>query len=410
MDGATEYTVYRDNVYQGSRAMPLYLDNTIAPGTYTYRIESHNDVSQTSDSSTLTLSTATFDAPPETDNTDSVTPPTDNTDSVTPPTDNTDSVTPPTDDNDSVTPPTDDNDSVTPPTDDNDSVTPPTDDNDSVTPPTDDNDSVTPPTDDNDSVTPPTDDNDSGAGGIASVTPGTETPKKSGGDSNEWKTKPTFGKHWNNQAVQLVDNGFVFNGIPLTITDNWHTDFDLTSSIIGEDNTVHIKGYATNGLKSVSLSLGVPEIGLKTDAESHIIVNVNRNYASPAGYDIADIVHEQKEGLVNEEMTRVSIDKVKCNISDTTERCFDVTISFVIMAPLSHEVLAINAVDKQRYSTTTYINEGVEFVGESLLAAATHELKQKHGNQNPFETVSLTQQDRRYQVWEDQYGYIWSQK
>ncbi len=247
------------------------------------------------------------------------------------------------------------------------------------------------------------------AGGIASVTPGTETPKKKGGDSNEWKTKPTFGKHWNNQAVQLVDDGFVFNGMPLTITNNWHTDFNMTSSIIGEDNTVHIKGYATNDLKSVSLSLGVPEVGLKTNAESHIIVNVNSNYTSPAGYDIADIVHEQREGLVNQNMTGATISKVKCTISDTTERCFDVTISFVIMAPLSHEVMAINAVDKQRYSTTTYINEGVEFTGEALLAAATHELKQKHGNQNPFETISLTQQDRRYQVWEDQYGYIWSQ-
>ncbi len=249
------------------------------------------------------------------------------------------------------------------------------------------------------------DDSDSGDGVIT----GTDTPKKKGGDSNEWKTKPTFGKHWNNQAVQLVDDGFVFNGMPLTITNNWHTDFNLTSSIIGDNNTVHIKGYATNGLKSVSLSLGVPEIGLKTNAESHIIVNVNSNYTSPAGYDIADIVHEQKEELVNEKMTGASIDKVKCISSDTAERCFDVTISFVIMAPLSHEVLAINAVDKQRYSTTTYINEGVEFTGEALLAAATHELKQKHGNQNPFETISLTQQDRRYQVWEDQYGYIWSQ-
>ncbi len=247
----------------------------------------------------------------------------------------------------------------------------------------------------------------SGDGSTTSIP--SDTPKKKGGDSNEWKTKPTFGKHWNNQAVQLVDDGFVFNGMPLTITNNWHTDFDLTSSIIGDNNTVHIKGYATNGLKSVSLSLGVPEIGLKTNAESHIIVNVNSNYTSPAGYDIADIVHEQKEGLVNEEMTSASIDKVKCISSDTAERCFDVTISFVIMAPLSHEVLAINAVDKQRYSTTTYINEGVEFTGEALLAAATHELKQKHGNQNPFETISLTQQDRRYQVWEDQYGYIWSQ-
>ena len=148
-----------------------------------------------------------------------------------------------------------------------------------------------------------TDDTDSGDGGITSVTPGTEKPKKKGGDSNEWKTKPTFGKHWNNQAVQLVDDGFVFNGMPLTITNNWHTDFNMTSSIIGDNNTVHIKGYATNGLKSVSLSLGVPEVGLKTNAESHIIVNVNSNYTSPAGYDIADIVHEQKEGLVNQNMT-----------------------------------------------------------------------------------------------------------
>ena len=231
---------------------------------------------------------------------------------------------------------------------------------------------------------------------------------KSKGGSDKWKTKPTFGNSWSTQT-QLVDAGFVFNGIPLTITDNWHTDFDLTSSIIGENNIVHIKGYASNDFKSVTLSLGIPEIGKKYDAESHIILNLNRNYTTPSDYQITEIIHDQKEGLVNESMTSATLSKAKCTPADVVKQCIDFEISFVMMAPLTGEVLAISAMDNEYRETVTFINQGVEFVGESLLESQTHVLTQKYSNQHKVETIELTQLDRRYQMWEDQNGYLWTQ-
>ena len=232
--------------------------------------------------------------------------------------------------------------------------------------------------------------------------------KSKDGNSDEWKTKPTFGSSWDTQT-QLVDAGFVFNGIPLTITDNWHTDFDLTSSIIGENNIIHIKGYASNDFKSVTLSLGIPEIGKKYDAESHITLNLNRNYTAPSDYQIMEIIHDQKEGLVNESMTSATLSKAKCTPADVVKQCIDFEISFVMMAPLKHEVLAISAMDSQYRETVTFINQGVEFVGESLLESQTHVLTQKYSNQHQAETIELTQLDRRYQMWEDQNGYLWTQ-
>ena len=228
------------------------------------------------------------------------------------------------------------------------------------------------------------------------------------GNSDKWEKKPTFGNSWSTQT-QLVDAGFVFNGIPLTITDNWHTDFSLTSSVIGENNIVHIKGYASNDFKSVTLSLGIPEIGKKYDAESHIILNLNRNYTTPSDYQIMEILHDQKEGLVNESLTGATLSKAKCTPADVMEQCIDFEISFTMMAPLKHEVLAISAMDTRYRETVTFINQGVEFVGESLLESQTHVLTQKYSNQHPVETIELTQLDRRYQMWEDQNSYLWTQ-
>ena len=228
------------------------------------------------------------------------------------------------------------------------------------------------------------------------------------GNSDEWKTKPTFGIDWTSQA-QIVDTGFVFNDIPLTITDNWHTDFNLTSGIVGENNIIHIKGYAPNDFKLITLSLGIPEVGKKYDAESHIILNLNRNYTAPSDYEIMDIFHEQKENLVNENMTSASLSKVKCMPTNNAERCLDVEIAFTIMATLEHDVLAISAVDSKFRENVTFINRGVTFIGDSLLPAETYTLRISPNNQYPDGIVELTRQDRLSQIWEDSDGYLWSQ-
>ena len=239
--------------------------------------------------------------------------------------------------------------------------------------------------------------------------PSPETPKKkSGGSSNDWKKKPTFGKSWEITTAQIVENGFTFNGYTLDITDNWHTDFLKTDSIIGDTNHVEIKVYTDKILKYVTLSLGVPEIGDLSNAETDIIVYLQRNYTNVSGYDIIDTVHEQKESLVDSNHTTSSITPVKCTDDAKNERCYLIGIDFTVNAPLKSNVLAISAVDLDRRSTVTFINEGVEFIGESLLDAKTHSIFVKTASQNPAESLLLTQQDRRYNVYEDSNGYLWT--
>ncbi len=236
-----------------------------------------------------------------------------------------------------------------------------------------------------------------------------DPPRKSGGgSSNDWKTKPTFGKSYENANAQIVEGGFSFNGITLDITDNWHTDFNKTSSIIGESNHVELKVYTAKKLRSATLQLGIPDIGESRNAETGIHVLFQRNYTNPNNYEITEIIHEQNEPLINENNTSVSIIPSKCTSDSTNEVCHTISFDFTIMAPLKHEVVAIKASDYDRRSTTTFINEGVEFTGDSLLAPQVHTLMQKTSAQERHTVLELTQIDRRYAVYEDQFGYTWT--
>ncbi len=249
---------------------------------------------------------------------------------------------------------------------------------------------------------------------IADASPGSgsgseQRSTSSGGSSSDWKKKPTFGKSWEVSSDQLVKNGFSFNGYSLDITDNWHTDFVKTSTIIGEINHVTMRVFAFDGLRYVQLSLGLPEIGATSDAEADIIVHLERNYDNPNDYDIVGIEHEQKEPLVNTDSTTASITPSLCNTSHTEPFCYTIDIEFAVDAPLSHDVIAISAIDTKRRTTTTHINDGVEFLGESLLPAETASIFIKKTNQGKGNHIILTQDDRRYDTWTDQDGYQWMQ-
>ena len=242
-----------------------------------------------------------------------------------------------------------------------------------------------------------------------STSTSTSSPPSSDSSSSDWQKKPTFGKSWEVSSDQFVTNGFTFNGHTLDITDNWHTEFVKTTTIIGETNHVQMRVFAFDGLKYVQLSLGLPEIGAISDAETDIIIQLERNYSNQNDYDIVDIVHEQTVPLVNPDSTTASITPSSCNTSDTEPRCYDIDINFAVDAPLYDDVLAISAVDTKRRTTTTYINEGVEFVGESLLPAETASIFIKKTNQDKGNHIILTQDDRRHNTWTDQDGYQWMQ-
>ena len=112
---------------------------------------------------------------------------------------------------------------------------------------------------------------------------------------------------------------------------------------------------------------------------------------------------------MNTDSTTASITPSLCNNSHTELRCYDIDIEFVVDAPLSHDVLAISAIDTKRRATITHINEGIEFLGEPILPAETASIFIKKTNQGKGNHLILTQDDRRYNTWTDQDGYLWTQ-
>ena len=228
----------------------------------------------------------------------------------------------------------------------------------------------------------------------------------SGGD-DDWKLNPTFGRAWDDNS-QLVTGGFSLNGRTYDVTDNFHVKTERAESPIGGDNTATMKAYAPMHLDTLILSLGIPELSRATDAEAEVHVRVQSNYDNPDEYDIVEILHVQDEPLIDEEATRAELIKADCNAA-TGAACHEISITFRVTAPLVHDVMSISAMDIDRRITTTYINDGLAFVGEPLLPARTAELQVKRGNQHAPETIYLTQEDRRYNVWHDQHGHAWLQ-
>ncbi|RNJ78199.1 MAG: DUF5011 domain-containing protein [Nitrosopumilus sp. H13] len=224
--------------------------------------------------------------------------------------------------------------------------------------------------------------------------------------SDDWKENPTFGLAWDTGG-QLVADGFGFNGKMIDITDNFHGQFEGTAGV-GEASTVRIKAHSEHSLQRVILHLGVPELSRATDSESDIVLELRRNYAIPEEYEITSVSHDQEAPLVDANSTRASVSKEACT-PDGDLTCHAFEVSFVVMAPLATDAMAISAMDADRRVTVTYINDGIAFEGESLLPPETATFLVKRGNQHPAEEVRLVRADRLYNLWSDQHGYAWMQ-
>ena len=112
------------------------------------------------------------------------------------------------------------------------------------------------------------------------------------------------------------------------------------------------------------------------NADTAIILNLERN--NETGLEISEILYSQsEEGLVDETRTIASVQKASCSLLDNNQQCYEFTIEFTVMAPLLDDVLTISAMDEKRRITHTYINDGVEFAGESLLEASTDRFIQR---------------------------------
>ena len=184
--------------------------------------------------------------------------------------------------------------------------------------------------------------------------------KKSGGSGdNKWKTKSTFGLS-HDTFKPLVDCGFDMDDVCYDITDNWHTDFDMKEIKVGSTHTFTLKGFFTNTMKVMSFYLGIPGVGESHNAEFEIA-----SYYDYQG-NITKYELVQDTNIVDPNTVMINSTMAKCQSSDKTEKCNEVSYTLTFLEPLLHNVSAMQGIDQKNRSQTTYLNEGFDVTGPSL--------------------------------------------
>ena len=172
-------------------------------------------------------------------------------------------------------------------------------------------------------------------------------------------SRPTFGLS-NSGKDSVVDGGFQINNQTYSITDNFHTPFDLHQIVIGDTNSFEAKIYAENKLKVQEFLFGIPEVGKANLAELGIEVWYDLNG------EISQIKTIQNTQVVDESTLVASHEKIGCREDDSENKCDITKISVTFLEPLKDSVMAIKAIDYKNRYQITYLNEGISLLGDSL--------------------------------------------
>ena len=194
-----------------------------------------------------------------------------------------------------------------------------------------------------------------------------------------------------------MTEGFSFNGQTFDITDNWHTDFERQSVIIGQNNTFAAKVYAPKDLRIQEFLFGIPEVGKAQDAE----LGVEVYYDYQGNVDGAKII--QKTDVVDAESFSGISYPSKCMPSDSTERCVTTEITLRFLEPLEYDVMAIKAMDWDGRYQFTYLNEGFDISGDSLNPMVSQSIA---GNVKYEGMITVTQNAKYSKYWTTDDGRV----
>lgn len=214
---------------------------------------------------------------------------------------------------------------------------------------------------------------------------------------------PTFGVTI--EDVLVVVDGFQYNDVSVDVT-GFHTEFPLINATTGESNTVKVKVYENTGVSNVigvQFGIGVPEIGSPlNDAESLIEVYViNTEIEKTIQIDPNNLVYLQD----------IKTDVINCNGGTEHNECLEVTLNYIYTETPKNNVMAINTFDAHRNSQTNYLNDGVLVIGESLNDPLYQSTTVANGGAfypQRAGSVMLTLIDYKTDLWQDEYGYMWS--
>lgn len=165
-------------------------------------------------------------------------------------------------------------------------------------------------------------------------------------------------------------------------------------------NTVEIIVYenrGNNNLKWAQLGLGIKEVGIPL-SESEVIGQLILNNSEFEEFSITD-----KQNLI-QNFNVTSIEPVKCKANSSNENCLKIVFEYEYREAPLYNVVAVNLMDKQRASWTSFFNHGVHVTGDSMNPNPTDYFYDKKGNQYPMITYHLERTDKINNIWTDQNG------
>jgi hypothetical protein len=199
--------------------------------------------------------------------------------------------------------------------------------------------------------------------GIVTIGSGTPASSDDSNDSgNKADTRPTYGVSFVTDKQYVMDGfeyGYSYLDIlnKITITDNFHTDFDKVDVETGIPYTFVSKGYYTNGIWIAEFCFGVPEKGQGHNAEACVEVYVGNDG------EVESIKVVQDTDVIDTLSVTAIHAMAQCNQSESAEKCDRVQISLTFLEPLKHDVMMIRGIDDTRRSTDTYLNKGFDVDG-----------------------------------------------
>jgi len=232
-------------------------------------------------------------------------------------------------------------------------------------------------------------------------TGGDDDKKKGGGGCSGDCVPPTFYK--NKLGKIIVKDGFSFNGIATDVT-NYHTDYPLITVNTNQTNNVTLtayENYGSNNMKWVQVGLGMPEVGSPlNDAQTIVTIYLKDN-------EVEKIEKVEKYPLVD--VSNVTASVVQCGYVNSN--CLQVSMDYIYRDQPKYNIMAINAMDKSRNSVVNFLNDGVLVVGESMNEPLLDKIAVSGGGSfypQRTGTVELTLVDYKTDMWQDEYGYLWT--
>ena len=219
------------------------------------------------------------------------------------------------------------------------------------------------------------------------ITSASITSSSSGGDN----TAPTLGTGTNGQ--RLIDNGFSYNNNPIDVA-NFHTDYPLVRTEIGQTNTLDLKileNQGMNYIEFISVHFGVPQIHAQGEAIATYYPSLEKIK-----------IHDPNNLLDNID---IKMDSVKCKEIDDKESCVKFSFEHSFNEAPLHDIVRVTLADKTRNHSDVFFNDGIEVYGESLNPPDMVSIASQ-GKERGL--VHLTQIDRANDVWIDQYENKWT--